>query len=561
MSPRSRVVLQAAPAALFAIAATTLAALVLRRASAVGETLLIAFSLVGYARMALSAWASVLGLVPRRRRALAAEWIAPARTALLLPVYNEPPDVVAASVAVMAASLKPADGVSIFVLSDSQDPSVIAREDAVFARETVTPSGVVVRYRRRARNVGRKAGNLTEFCQEAGPAFDHAIILDADSLMTGAAIRQLTRALQASPGAGLVQSVSYPVGSGTLFGRMQQFAARLSTTLNVAGQDLWQGRQGTYWGHNAIVRLAPFCAHARLPVLRGRPPLGGEVLCHDTIEAALLLRAGWDVELAPAIEGSYETTPSNLLDHLARERRWCQGNLQHLRLIGAPGFVWASRLHILIGILHYLAAPAGLGLSGLLLFSRGTAGSAPPAAVLALTWLTLMLLFGPKLLSIGRALVSGRSARGFGGRARLLASALIEQVFSTVTAPILLVSVTGFVLSTAAGRVVAWEAAARGDRALGWREAWCRLWPHTLIGAAAAGAMLVWRGDAVVWLAPFLTGLVGAVPIAVWSSSIRLGWLARRAGLFWTEDEVMPTAELAGVGRQVERERVVAAAE
>ena len=188
------------------------------------------------------------------------------------------------------------------------------------------------------------------------------VVLDADSLMTGAAIARLIGAMEANPNAGLIQSMCYAVGRSTLFARMQQFGARLHGPLLARGVAWWQGPRGSYWGHNAIVRIAAFAGHCGLPPLPGRAPLGGEILCHDTVEAALLLRAGWDVWMLPdgpdgRHEGSWEETPTNLLDHLDRDRRWCQGNLQHFGVLRAEGLKLASFVHLGQGIAHYLSAP------------------------------------------------------------------------------------------------------------------------------------------------------------------------------------------------------------
>ena len=552
----SRVHLLIVPALLLTVLATAGTVAVLRTSSGWLAMLLPLLLAVGYARMTLTALGPLLGMLPRRPEAAGT----PAarrgrhRTAILLPIYNEAPEPIARAVQVMAEALQPDDDVAIFVLSDTQDPALAAAERRLFPAVAVSRSGIEIRYRRRARNTGRKAGNIGEFCRGAGRDYAFAIVLDADSLMTGHAIRRLIDALAEDAGAGLIQSVSYLVGGRTLFARMQQFAARLNTPLSVAGQHLWQGRRGTYWGHNAILRLAPFTRHAELPVLPGRAPMGGQILCHDTIEAALLLRAGWAVRLAPEIPGSYETTPSNLVDHLARERRWCQGNLQHLRLIGGARLRPESRLHIGIGILYYLSSPVSLLLSlALLLDASGSASRAPPPAGLVqlLVWLTLLLLFGPRLASLIRALLRPQDARGFGGRARLLASALLEQVAATLLSPIIMVSVTGFVLSTFCGRVVAWDAPARGDRPVAWREAWRRMRWHTAIGGGAALAFWLTRPSALPWASPLLVGLVLSMPLTMLSGSVRLGTLARRLGLFLTEDELSPTAELAALQRRV----------
>ena len=549
----SRLHLLIVPALLLTALATAGAAAVLRTSSAWLAALLSVLLAVGYARMTLTALGPLLGILARRPAALRT----PARrgshrTAILLPIYNEAPEPIAQAVQVMAEALRPEDEVTIFVLSDTQDPALAAAEHRLFPPLAVSRSGIEIRYRRRARNTGRKAGNIGAFCRDAGRDYAFAIVLDADSLMTGQGIRHLIAALAEDSGAGLIQSVSYLVGGRTLFARMQQFAARLNTPLAVAGQHLWQGRRGTYWGHNAILRLAPFTRHAELPVLPGQAPMGGQILCHDTIEAALLLRAGWAVRLAPEIAGSYETTPSNLVDHLARERRWCQGNLQHLRLIGLARLRAESRLHIGIGILYYLSSPVSLLLSlGLLLDAGGAASRTPAPADLVqlLVWLTLLLLFGPRVASLIRALLRPQLARGFGGRVRLLASALLEQVASTLLSPIIMVSVTGFVLSTFAGRVVAWDAPARGDRAVAWPEAWRRMRWHTAIGIGAALGLWLGRPAALPWASPVLLGLLLSMPLTRLSGSVRLGVLARRLGLFLTEDELTPSAELAALQR------------
>ena len=68
-----------------------------------------------------------------------------------------------------------------------------------------------------------------------------------------------------------------------------------------------------YWGHNAILRIAPFVRHCGLARLPGKPPLGGEILSHDFVEAALMGRAGFEVWLAYDLPGSYEESPPNYL--------------------------------------------------------------------------------------------------------------------------------------------------------------------------------------------------------------------------------------------------------
>ena len=158
---------------------------------------------------------------------------------------------------------------------------------------TCTGPGIPeIRYRRRTENVGRKAGNIAEFTRTYGPEYDFMIVLDADSLMSGATMRRLARLMEESPATGLIQTVSYAAGRDTLFARIQQFAVRLYAPLALRCLEIWQGPEGSYWCHNAILRIAAFANHAQLPVLPGRAPLGGEILCHDIVEGGMLVRAG-----------------------------------------------------------------------------------------------------------------------------------------------------------------------------------------------------------------------------------------------------------------------------
>lgn len=551
---RSRLPLFAVSVILLTTLATAGTEAVLNPAKTWIAVLFVGLLAVGYFGLALSASTIAFGMLPRTRatpRRAAAT--ATPRTALLLPIYDERPEQIARAVRVMADSLDTLDGITIHILSDTQNPAIAAREARTWPPTATTRTGIEVNYRRRNQNIGRKAGNLMAFCRGEGHAYDFAIVLDADSLMTGDAIRALIAELRDDPHAALVQSVPYPVGAETLFGRMQQFAVRLGTPLAVAGLHLWQQRRGSYWGHNAILRLSAFTEHADLPILRGAAPLGGEILCHDTIEAALLLRAGWAVRMAPDIHGSYETTPSNILDHLVREQRWCQGNLQHLRLVGAPGLLPESRFHIGQGILYYLSTPLGLMLSALLLAGVASFGAdghqAAPSDTLVrlMLWTVVALLFGPRIVSLIRGLIVPGVAAQFGGRLPLIASAVAEQIAATLLAPVQAVSITGFVIATFAGKIVTWDAAERGDRAIGLHEAWRLLRWHTAIGICITAGIAATQPAALPWTAPFLVGLIVSIPVAMASSSVWLGRFAGRLGLFLTEDELFPTPELAAL--------------
>ena len=506
--------------------------------------------------LALSSWSAVLGALvtawARFGRVAGPVLLPPtgrARTAVLLPVYEEDPVRVFAAAAVMARSLgaEAVGGADLFVLSDTRSDAGAAAEEQAYRRllAQMPAGGPAIHYRRRADNRGRKAGNIAEFIGRWGAEYDFMVVLDADSLMTGAAIGRLVGAMEANPNAGLIQSMCYAVGRSTLFARMQQFGARLHGPLLARGVAWWQGPRGSYWGHNAIIRIAAFAGHCGLPPLPGRAPLGGEILCHDTVEAALLLRAGWDVWMLPdgpggRHEGSWEETPTNLLDHLDRDRRWCQGNLQHFGVLRTEGLKLASFVHLGQGIAHYLSAPLFVALLalGALAPSHGTGEAA------ADRWLwtvVLVLMFAPRVVSLASVMADGAAARSFGGRVGLLASVFLDQVFSLVAGPVSMVFYVVFVATTLAGRVVRWDAQPRDDRGLQWSEAWGRFGLPLLVAAVLVAAM---AGTVPVAAATLLPGLLLGVPFAVWSSRRSVGERARHWGLFVTPEETAPPALL-----------------
>ena len=506
--------------------------------------------------LALSSWSAVLGALVTvwgRFAPVAGPVLLPptgrARTAVLLPVYEEDAVRVFAAAAVMARSLatEAVGEADLFVLSDTRSAEGAVAEEQAYRRLLAQSpvGGPTVHYRRRADNAGRKAGNIAEFIGRWGAEYDFMVVLDADSLMTGAAIARLVGAMEANPNAGLIQSMCYAVGRSTLFARMQQFGARLHGPLLARGVAWWQGPRGSYWGHNAIIRIAAFAGHCGLPPLPGRAPLGGEILCHDTVEAALLLRAGWDVWMLPdgpggRHEGSWEETPTNLLDHLDRDRRWCQGNLQHFGVLRAEGLKLASFVHLGQGIAHYLSAPLFIGLLALGAFAP-VQGSGEAGAGAWLWTVVLGLMFAPRVLSLASVMVDGATARSFGGRAALVASVVLDQVFSLIAGPVSMVFYVIFVVSTLGGRVVRWDAQPRDDRGLRWGEAWGRFGVPLL---ASSAVVAVAAGMAPVAAAMLLPGLLLGVPFAVWSSRRSAGERARHWGLFVTPEETAPPALL-----------------
>ncbi|MGH8258496.1 MAG: glucans biosynthesis glucosyltransferase MdoH, partial [Steroidobacteraceae bacterium] len=334
-----------------------------------------------------------------------------------------------------------------FILSDTRKDDIAAQEDAAW-RRFVQRHGAAGRvfYRRRADNAGRKAGNIADFVRRWGGAYAHMVILDADSVMSGHALVTLARLMDAHPEVGIIQTAPLPAGRDTLFARMVQFGARLNGPMLSSGLAFWQLGEANYWGHNAILRLAPFAKSCALPRLRGSAPLGGEILSHDFVEAAFMRRAGYEVWLLADLEGSWEEVPSNIIDFAARDRRWAQGNLQHLGVLRMRGLHWLNRLHMLTGVLSYATSPIWFlvlifssiltcetALKGHQYFSPGLYSLFPTwpeyreGEIEILLTGTVIVLLLPKLLGATLAWLSPTLRRGFGGGARLGASLLLEQ--------------------------------------------------------------------------------------------------------------------------------------
>jgi len=462
----------------------------------------------------------------------------PARaTAVVLPVFNEDAGRVFAGVRVIYESLRATgqlDGFDFFVLSDSTDPNRWIEEEAAWVGLT-RDLGAAGRlfYRRRRLNTNKKAGNLADFCRRWGGNYRYLLVLDADSIMTGETIVRLVQTMERQPRAGIIQTVPRLVNGATPFARLQQFASRLYGPVFQAGLNFWHLDESNYWGHNAILRLAPFIEHCALPELPGREPFGGRILSHDFVEAALMVRAGWAVWLAPELDGSFEESPANLIDFAKRDRRWLQGNLQHSWLLAARGLHVASRLHFACGIFGYLASPLWLTfllLSTLLVARQHATGLSVVArdSLIAGAGLelrgeagllfiaTMALLFLPKLLALLDLVGRPGEVAGFGGWRRLLASTAAETVWSALAAPILMLFHSKFLLWLALGRSVAWVTQRRGgDGAPEWREAILTHSWQTAVGLGWAAAALALDPVFFAWLTPVLVGLVGSIPLSL----------------------------------------------
>ena len=475
------------------------------------------------------------------------------RTAILVPIYNEDPTATFARVAAMNRSLV-ADGLAehfhFAVLSDTQAMECAAQEVLWFDRLLQEPqSDGRIFYRRRERNTGRKAGNIEDFIARSGAAYDYALILDADSLMEGKTIATMVRRMDADAELGLLQTVPRIVNARTMFGRSIQFAASYLSPTFARGASLMQGREGPYWGHNAIVRVHAFAASCGLPELSGTPPFGGHILSHDYVEAALLSRAGWKVEVDPWLLGSYEEGPENLIEYAKRDRRWCQGNLQHGRLLAAPGLKWWSRFTFVQGIMAYLASPLWLAL---LVISILAAVLPNQPMVLAgfdemgveqwtLGLAVAATLVLPKLLILLRGMVDMQN-RCVGGTPTALLSVLGEVALSTVLAPIMLLMQSRAVAQVLLGLDGGWPPTRRGQNWVGLLDAFRASWWIVALATLALGGILLLSPAIAIWVAPaMLPAMAAPVLISVTSRPSR-GQLPR---IFRTELESAPSPVLA----------------
>ena len=200
----------------------------------------------------------------------------------------------------------------------------------------------------------------------------------------------------------------------------------------------------------------------------------------------------------------------------------------------------------------YLSAPAAL-LFLLLATVDAAWGGGFAAAMLGggagggLVVLGAVLLYAGKVTSLLAALADPEEAAGYGGRLTLLGSAVAEQLAAFVVSALLIVSYSRFVLDLVLGRSVRWDAQPRDDRGVGWREGWARMWAPTLLGVVWAAALPVLPGAVTGWSLPLVAGLLGTLPLTVWSSRTSWGRGARRVGLLVTPEEGGAGADPAGV--------------
>lgn len=489
-----------------------------------------------------------------------------ARHALLAPTYNETPSRVTARLQAIYESVAESGRLAhfdFFVLSDSTDPNNWLQEEAQYLALVERTKSSQIFYRHRRDNTARKAGNIGEWVTRFGGRYQSMLILDADSLMTGDTIVRITAAMEQNPHLGLIQTLPLIVNGRSLFARLQQFAGRLYGPMLARGVAWWHGPESNYWGHNASIRVKAFAEHAGLPLLPGRKPFGGHILSHDFVEAALMRRAGWAIVMAPGLLGSYEESPPSIAEYAARDRRWCQGNLQHIKVLTAHRLHVISRLHFLTGIGAYLTAPlwflflvVGILISlqahfirpeyfpkGFSLFPQW-----PEEDPIRAAWVfvgTMGVLIAPKLLAFVVALVHRSERRGFGGVLAGFVSVLIEIVLSGLLAPTMMLVQSGAVVGVLTGRDSGWQVQRRDDGSVPLSELASRFGRLTLVGILLAAAAYAVSLSLFFWMTPVTLGLLLAIPLAVVTARTDAGSVLRTVRLLLIPEERDPPKILA----------------
>tara|TARA_B100000678_G_scaffold290838_1_gene304978 strand:- start:7468 stop:9570 length:2103 start_codon:yes stop_codon:yes gene_type:complete len=459
------------------------------------------------------------------------------RTAILFPIYNESVRDVFATVETTARALAEAapGKFECFILSDTVSPAIALQEEAGFLEmQKHVSDDCPVYYRRRTINIARKSGNVHDFVSRWGGRYDHVLIYDADSYMAAETLVELARRMEENPSVGLIQTVPKLIGGTSLFARAQQFAAAIYGPVLGRGIAWWSQNEGNYWGHNAIIRTKAFAEAAGLPVMPGRAPFGGHIMSHDFVEAALLRRAGWKVQIAAELPGSYEEGPQTIIDLTVRDRRWCQGNLQHTGVLArARGITGTNRLHFMIGIFSYLASPlwlvlilVGMALSLQNRFLRPEYFSSDPsltpqwpvidpALALSVFGVTMAILLLPKLFGVMVAVLRPRRRK----RRRpvsVIVGSLVETLFSALVAPILMAAQTSSFLSIITGQDSGWSPQQRGSDGYRFRDVARRHALTTLLGLVLTITAWVISPIFAAWLAPATLGMVLAIPLSYW---------------------------------------------
>ncbi len=476
---------------------------------------------------------------------LKSETRASTTTAVLMCIRNEDTQTVFARLNALIGELVATgqgSSFSVYILSDTSVPSIGEAEEVATAALKADWGQQIagITYRRRAINTGFKAGNIRDFCLTFGGSHDYALVLDADSFMSGDKIMQCVSAMDENPTLGILQCLTVGLPSLSPLARLFQFGMRLGMRAYTLGSSWWQADCGPYWGHNAIIRLQPFTAYCDLPQLPGRPPFGGDILSHDQIEAVLMRRAGFEVRVIPLEGGSYEENPPTTIEFIRRDLRWCLGNLQYFALLGMPGLKVTSRVQLCLAIWMFLSAACNVGFWSLLLLQsllHPTGDWIERGPAFSVIGLMIVLTLVQKCASALAVLLNAVELRTWGGPLRFLTGFVMELLFSIILTPIMQLSETAAIVMLCFGQTIGWQAQNRSEHAIPWWEAFVRFWPHTVVGLVVGYALSTISPMAAVWSLPVYGGLLLAIPLSVVTSSPKLGaWMAGAKALAIPED-------------------------
>jgi membrane glycosyltransferase len=480
-------------------------------------------------------------------------------TALLLCIRNEMPARLVRNLESLIKGLvaNQTNGqFHVYVLSDTTDERIAEQEAMAFEQVAATwQDRVSLTYRRREVNTGYKAGNIADFCARWGAQHEFALVLDADSLMSATAVERLVRVMQVNPRLGILQGLVVGLPSGSAFTRLFQFGMRLGMRSYTLGSAWWQGDCGPYWGHNAVIRLAPFIADCELPVLQGRDGQAVHILSHDQVEAVLMRRAGYEVRVYPLEDESYEENPPTLIDFIGRDLRWCAGNMQYLSLLSLPGLKFTSRVQLCLAILMFTGAPAWALLMGafvaLVSLSPAIDAVIDPFYGIGLLVSVLLMSLLPKIVSAVHVLSVAQSRRSFGGTVRFVVGFFVEMIFSFLITPILWVSQTIFLTGLLFGKRMTWAPQNRDSHSVSWRDAARMFGLHTVIGLLLAWP-LVLTHPSFLWIAAiYIGGLWVSIPLTVISARPELGAWMRAARWLSIPEEITPPKFLQDMDAEV----------
>ncbi len=478
-----------------------------------------------------------------------------ASTAITIFVRNEPPERVVRNLDAMMVEIEAA-GVGnrfhLYVLSDTSLRDVAAQEEKHFSSlEQKWRGRIAVTYRRRTENTAFKAGNFWDFCQRWGDRHEFAVTLDTDSFMTAAAILRMVRIMQNEQRLGILQGLVVGLPSTSAFARVFQFGMRLGMRSWTIGSAWWQGDCGPYWGHNAAIRIAQFKAHCHIPKLPDGGVLGGYVLSHDQIEAALMRRAGYDVRVLPEEDLGWEENPPTLIEYLRRDQRWTQGTLQYGHFLFLPGMRLVSRFQLAFAMLMFLGSPAWIGMLVVgtlaVAFAPTPADFIDPAIGSWLMVIILVMWFAPKIATVLDVLTRSELRQAFGGTLRFLTSVVSETIFFILLSPIMWFSHTLFLAGLPFGKTVGWIGQVRDDHTVPWSAAWRQFWPHTLLGAGCVALLAFTHPGAIPYALLIAGGPLLAVPLAVVTAVPWLGMTLARIGLGRLPEETAPPVALAAL--------------